>query len=156
LTPNSGSGTLRFAINNGSGEQIVERVGALASGSWQHVAITLNGNTATLYLNGAPVGSSSSVSIVPSAFAPIKNYLGKSQFAADPLFNGELDEVEIADYALTAAQISVLYNGTQSASYTSGIWGQDADGNWGTSNNWSNGVIATGVSRVGDFSTINI
>ena len=41
LTPNSGSGTLRFAINNGNGEQMVERSGALACNSWQHVAITL-------------------------------------------------------------------------------------------------------------------
>ncbi len=57
LTPSSGSGTLRFAINNGSGEQIVERSGALASGSWQHVAVTLNGSTAILYVNGAPVAT---------------------------------------------------------------------------------------------------
>ena len=81
LTPSSGSSTLRFAINNGSGEQIVERAGALASGSWQHVAITLNGNTAVLYVNGAQVASSTSFSIAPSAFSPIKNYLGKSQFS---------------------------------------------------------------------------
>ena len=72
LTPSSGSSTLRFAINNGSGEQIVERAGALASGSWQHVAVTLNGNTAILYVNGAQVASSTSFSIAPSAFAPIR------------------------------------------------------------------------------------
>ena len=156
LTPNSGSTTLRFAINNGSGEQIVERAGALASGSWQHVAVTLNGNTAILYVNGAQVASSTSLSIAPSAFNPIRNYLGKSQFPADPLFNGKLDAVEIADYAMTAAQISVLYNSGQALSYTSGLWIQDADGNWGTSNNWSGGLIATGVSRIADFSTIDI
>ena len=39
--------------------------------------------------------------ITPASFSPIKNYLGKSQFSADPLFNGKLDEVEIADYAMT-------------------------------------------------------
>jgi hypothetical protein len=110
LTPNSGNGTLRFAINNGSGEQIVERAGALASGSWQHVAFTLNRNTAILYVNAVPVASSSSFSIAPSAFAPVKNYLGKSQFSADPLFGGKLEVVEIADYAMTAAQISSLYH----------------------------------------------
>jgi autotransporter-associated beta strand protein len=154
LTPSSGSGTLRFAINNGSGEQIVQ-TSALASSSWQHVAVTLNGGIATLYLNGAPVALSNSFSIAPSAFSPIQNYLGKSQFP-DPLFNGKLDVVEIADYAMTAAQIAVLYNSAQNPSFISGVWTNNASDNWGTSNNWSGGVIANGASRVADFSTINI
>jgi autotransporter-associated beta strand protein len=128
----------------------------LAAGSWQHVAVTLNGNTATLYVNGAPVASSTSFSIAPSAFRPFKNYLGKSQFAADPLFNGKLDEVEIADYALTAAQISTLYHGAQNPSFISGVWTNDADGDWGDSNNWSNATIANGTSRLADFSTVNL
>jgi len=161
LTPSSGSGTLRFAINNGSGEQILERAGPLASASWQHVAITLNGNTAILYVNGAQVASSTSFSIAPSAFRPIKNYLGKSQFPADPLFHGQFDEVEIADYAMTAAQISALYTTVPSAVslYASGIWTNDADGDWSAPNNWSGGVVAnggTGVDYSADFSTINI
>jgi autotransporter-associated beta strand protein len=107
LTPSSGSGTLRFAINNGSGEQTVETA-ALTSGSWQHVAVTLSGNTATLYINGTQVASSSGFSIAPSAFNPIKNYLGKSQFTADPLFNGMMDAVTIKDYAMSAGQIAQL------------------------------------------------
>ncbi len=156
LTPSSGSGTLRFTINNGSGEQIVERSGALASGSWQHVALTLNGSNAVLYVNGTPAASSASFSIAPSAFSPIRNYLGKSQFPADPLFNGKLDEVEIADFAMTSAQISVLFHSTQNPSFISGVWTNNASGNWSASNNWSGGVIANGVSRLADFSTVNL
>jgi autotransporter-associated beta strand protein len=156
LTPSSGSGTLRFAINNGGGEQIVQTAGPLAAGSWQHVAITLNGNTAILYVNGAQVASSTSFSIAPSAFSPIKNYLGRSQFPADPFFNGKLDEVEIADYAMSATQIAVLYNSALYPSFTSGVWTNNAGGNWGESNNWSGGLIANGISRMADFSTINL
>ncbi len=158
LSPSSGSTTLRFAINNGSGEQTVERSGALAAGSWQHVAITLNGNTATLYVNGAPVVISTSFSIVPSAFSPFRNYLGKSQFTADPLFNGKLDDVEIADYALPAAQILALYyHSMQNPAFIiSGVWTNDADGNWSDTNNWSSGVIANGTSRMADFSTVSL
>ena len=155
LTPDSGSGTLRFAINSGSGEQIVERSGALASGSWQQVAVTLNGSTAILYVNGAQVASAG-VTNTPSLISPIKNYLGKSQFPADPLFNGKLDEVEIADFAMTPAQISILYNSTQNPNYISGVWTNNASGNWSTSNNWNGGAVANGMSRVADFSTINI
>jgi len=154
LTPSSGS-TLRFAINNGSGEHIVERAGALAAGSWQHVAVTLNGSSAILYVNGAPAASAS-VTITPAAFNPTRNYLGKSQFSANPLFNGKLDEVEIADYALSAAQIAVLYNSTQNPNLISGVWTNNAGGNWGASNNWSGGAVANGPSRVADFSTIQL
>ncbi|HXR07382.1 MAG TPA: LamG-like jellyroll fold domain-containing protein [Candidatus Acidoferrum sp.] len=156
LTPNSGSTTLRFAINNGSGEQIVERSGALASGSWQHVAVTLNGSSAVLYVNGASVATNNSMSIAPSAFSPIRNYLGKSQFPNDPLFHGKLDEVEIADYAMTAAQISARYNSAQCPAYTGGVWTNNASGNWGASNNWNSGLMANGVSYIADFSAIDI
>ncbi len=119
LTPSSGSGTLRFAINNGSGEQTVE-TSALASGSWQHVAVTLSGNTATLYVNGVQVASSSGFSITPAAFNPIKNCLGKSQFSADPLFNGMMDAVTIKDYAMTAGQIALLQTNVP-PQFTSGL-----------------------------------
>ena len=155
LTPRSGSGTLRFAINNGGGDQIVERAGALASGSWQHIAITLSGSNATLYVNGAQVAASTGFSIAPSAFNPVRNYLGRSQFP-DPLFNGRLEAVEIADYAMTPAQISVLHNSALYPGYTSGVWTNNGNGNWGTSNNWSSGLVASGVSRMADFSTLNI
>ena len=155
LTPSSGSGTLRFAINNGSGEQTVQTP-ALALGSWQHVAITLNGSIATLYLNGTQVASSNSFTIAPSAISPIKNYLGKSQFAADPLFSGKLDEVEIADYAMSATQIGTLYSNSLYPTFTSGVWTNNASGTWGISNNWNNGSIANGASRIADFSTLNI
>ena len=154
LTPSSGS-ALHFAINNGSGEQTVDASGVLAAGSWQHVAVTLNGSTAILYVNGAQAASAG-VTITPGIFSPTRNYLGKSQFSADPLFNGKLDEVEIADYAMTPAQIAVLYNSTQNPNFISGVWTNNASGNWGTSNNWSDGGVANGISRIADFSTINI
>jgi autotransporter-associated beta strand protein len=157
LTPDSGSGTLRCAINKGTGEQIVERAGALTSGSWQHVAVTLNGSTAVLYVNGSQVASTSNFTNSPSAFSPIRNYFGKSQFPADPLFNGELDEIEVADYAMSAAQISALYNSsTPYPVYTGGVWTNDADGNWGAGINWSNTMIANGPGVLADFDTMNI
>ncbi|HEY5909509.1 MAG TPA: LamG-like jellyroll fold domain-containing protein [Verrucomicrobiae bacterium] len=155
LTPRSGNGTLRFAINNGNGEQILERAATLSTGSWQHVAVTLNGNTAVLYVNGAQSGASTGFSIAPSAFSPTRNYLGKSQFP-DPLFNGSLEAVEIADYAMSPAQISMLYSSLLYPTYASGVWTNDASGTWGDTNNWSGGLIANGVSRFADFSTIDI
>lgn len=111
LTPNSGSGTLRFAIttNGSGGEQIIETA-PLASNQWVHVAVTCNGTTGCLYTNGV-LAASSSISLNPAVFNPALNYLGKSQFTeccGDPYFNGALDEVVVANYAMSAAQIAWL------------------------------------------------
>jgi putative glycosyl hydrolase/concanavalin A-like lectin/glucanase superfamily protein/putative Ig domain-containing protein len=107
LTPSSSSGTLRFAIRNGGGEQLIQTTG-LPTAQWQHVAITVSGNTARLYTNGVLAASSTSITIAPSNFNPALNYLGESQFSADPLFRGRLDEVLITDYVLSAGQIAAL------------------------------------------------
>jgi hypothetical protein len=109
LTPSSGSGTLRFAITtNGAGaEQILESTSALAVGTWQHVAVTRQGNTGRLYLNGALVASQS-VTISPRSINPALNYLGESQYEADPLFEGRLDELYVYNYALNPTEIARL------------------------------------------------
>jgi hypothetical protein len=106
LTPNSGSGTLRFAINNGGGEQILETTG-LTSNQWIHVAVTCNGTIGCLYSNGV-LAASGSITLSPTSFNPALNYLGESQFSGDPLFSGALDEVQVANYAMSAAQVAWL------------------------------------------------
>ena len=112
LSPSSGSGTLRFAINNGGTELTLDTT-APPVGQWQHIAFTLGGNTAKIYTNGVLAASSAATIVYnPSSIKPVQNYLGKSQTAADPLFNGLLDEVEIADTAFTAAQVAALLTNT--------------------------------------------
>ena len=127
LTPGSGCGTLRFAMttNTYSSEQAVETTG-LTSGQWYHVAVTVAGSAVKLYTNGVLAASSNSFTIGPNLFKPAQNYLGKSQFSADPLFNGLLDEVQIADTAFTAAQIASLLTNTPPQFTTSILSGGNA------------------------------
>lgn len=110
LTPGSGSGTLRFAIStNGNApgaEQILE-TSPLPVGQWEHVAVTRNGTTARLYTNGV-LAMSGTVTIPPASFNPALNNLGMSQYPADPFFNGQLDEIYIYNYALSANEIARL------------------------------------------------
>src|SRR5262249_48318349 len=99
----------------------------LPVGQWIHVAVTLSGSTGRLYTNGVQAASSSSFTIAPSAFNPAKNFFGKSQFVADPLFGGSLDEVQIADAAFTPAQIAALMTNSPPQFITNTVNGGHAD-----------------------------
>jgi hypothetical protein len=121
LTPGSGSGTLRFAIttNGGGAEQILQTAPAPV-GQWLHVAVTRNANSARLYTNGV-LAAAGTVTIPPAVFNPALNYLGKSQYAADPLFNGRLDEVYVYNYALSAAEIQRLMTNQPPVTYGTNV-----------------------------------
>lgn len=113
LTPSAYSQQLRFTITTSGygGEQRLES-GAFPVNTWTHVAVTLGGNTGCLYVNGAAVDTQT-ITHNPSSLGAMNNFLGKSQFANDPLFGGVLDEVLIADYALDAAAIAELVDDAQ-------------------------------------------
>jgi hypothetical protein len=105
LTANAGaSQTLRFSlrVNNGA-EEIVDGT-ALPVASWQHVAVARAGNTVTIYLNGASVGSGPVTGTLPDT---VNNFIGRSQYA-DPLFSGSLDDFRIYTRALGANEIAAL------------------------------------------------
>ena len=112
LTPQNGSTSrLRFVIttSGGGGEQQITGTSALSAGVWSHVAVTLNGSTGILYLNGTPVGTNSAMTLRPlSLGSTANNYLGKSQFS-DPYLNGLLDEFRIYSVALSSAEIAATY-----------------------------------------------
>lgn len=104
LTPRSGAGTMRFAITpDGIGAEHFLETDALPTDEWTHLAVTLGGNTAILYVNGEP-RVAGQVLWDPSDFSPTNNYIGKSQFN-DPLFDGVIDDFQVFDYALDATQI---------------------------------------------------
>ncbi|NEE01704.1 LamG-like jellyroll fold domain-containing protein [Phytoactinopolyspora halotolerans] len=110
LTPDvGGPDGLRLAIttNGAGGEQRVTSSEALPSG-WQHVAVTLQGDTATIWLNGEELASSDNVTLDPADLGTTtQNYIGRSQYS-DPLFNGAVDEFQIYDRALTQDEIASL------------------------------------------------
>jgi hypothetical protein len=100
---------LRFAISAGgiAGEQVVNGP-PLAIGVWTHVAVTLTGNAATLYLNGRAYASNAGVTTHPADLGvTTNNFVGKSQFA-DPLFQGSIDDFRVYGKALTAADVLTL------------------------------------------------
>ncbi len=107
LTPGNGS-VMRFAIKNGGNEQTVDASTSLQGSKWHHVAVTIGAGQTTIWVDGEAVGASSSVTIKPSDIHPVLNYIGRSQFDADPLFSGFIDDVRIYNYPLTAEELKSI------------------------------------------------
>ncbi len=118
LTLNAGGGPLRFAIttSGGGGEQQINGPGELPLNTWSHVAVTLSGTTGTLYVNGTAVGTNNNMTLTPADLGDTnQNWIGRSQYPADPYLDGAVDDFQIYDSALTAAQVSALAGGQPGA-----------------------------------------
>lgn len=109
LTPRSGANTLRFTITtngNAAGAEQILDAASLPVGEWTHVVVTLQGNTGTLYVNGAAVDTET-ITLDPASFSPALNYIGKSQYN-DPYFNGLIDDFRIYNRGLSATEVGAL------------------------------------------------
>lgn len=107
-TKNGYSNKLRLAIKNGDSEQSLDAPNALSSSVWTHVAVTFANDAISIYLNGSQVATTSDISVRPSDIRPIFNYIGRSQFTADPMLKAYLDDIRIFNYALTADEIAAI------------------------------------------------
>ncbi|MHC5902992.1 family 43 glycosylhydrolase [Streptomyces sp. S6] len=118
-TPSNGGSTLYSAITKASwsAEQKLTGNSALTAGKWQHVTVTLDGATGTmvLYADGVEVARTKT-NIKPSelydAAKDYSGYIGKSLYAADPAFAGEVDDFRIYSRALTAAEVMEISGNT--------------------------------------------
>jgi len=111
LVPNAGS-TVRFAITTGGNgaEQQINASPALPTGVWKHVAVTRNGNTGTLYIDGVQVGQNTNMTLSPSNMgSTTNNWIGRSQYSGDSYLDGQIDQFRIYNRALTAAEILALF-----------------------------------------------
>ncbi|MCR5179727.1 MAG: RICIN domain-containing protein [Bacteroidaceae bacterium] len=109
LTTNAGSGP-RLAIKNGGAEQYFSLGSSFGLNRWRHVAVTFGEDAITVYFDGKQVARKTDISIRPRDFRPIYNYIGRSQFPADPVLKGTIDDLRIYNYALTSSDVSRLFS----------------------------------------------
>lgn len=113
LTASDSSGQAKFSIVNGGAEQTLV-ANALPTGTWSHIAVTLNGATGVLYVNGSSVASGS-ITLRPDQLLAANtstgtqhNYLARAEGSAMPMFQGSLDDAQFYSSALTSTQITAL------------------------------------------------
>ena len=108
LTTNNGS-EMRVVMKNGGSEQILSA--PKPSDGWHHFAVSLSADAVTLYQDGEAVATSNSITIRPAEFMPVRNYIGRSQYAVDPLWKGSIGDVRIYSAALNATEVKNVMNG---------------------------------------------
>lgn len=120
----------RAAITKASGgadEQNTIRQGALTTNVWKHVTYTIVGGTtaapgySVLYEDGVEVARNSNITIKPSDIANggTFNYLGRSPWAGDNSFKGQLRDFRIYDRTLGQAELTELANDVTTPAVTS-------------------------------------
>lgn len=109
LSGYGGSNKIRFSFTApGVNSQAVEASVPLPLNSWNFIAVTLSrDNNLRIYLNGAQVASNSTFTNRPYHLgATTANYIGKSQYTADPYFKGKVDEFRIYNYPMTSQEVN--------------------------------------------------
>ena len=97
-----------IATGNWSTEQTVASGSALPRGAWKTLTYTLQGGTATLYLDGVKVGERTSVTIRPGDIGDGRttaNYIGRSAYTADRHLKGKVRDFRIYNRALSADEV---------------------------------------------------
>jgi hypothetical protein len=98
---------------NGSYPPVYSAAGAVPTGSaaaqWTHLAVTHDGRTAVIYVNGAASATAPDRRAL-GTFAAAMLMVGGSDNGLD-LFTGDLDEIRIFNRALSAAEVVTLAGG---------------------------------------------
>jgi hypothetical protein len=82
---------------------------SVSDGNWHHLAMTCNGGTITVYLDGTSVATGSYTGACnPSGNMHVGDWGTSAQFR----WNGSLDEVALYNRALSGAEISTLFHQT--------------------------------------------
>lgn len=110
VTSDGTTGIPKFGIISGGVEQSVAGTSALSTTAWSHLAVTIGGGSAKLYVNGVLVGTNSSFTHTPSTIgATTSNNIGRSITGTNH-FMGSMDEVRFWSSSRTAEQIQANRN----------------------------------------------
>ncbi|MEO0403505.1 MAG: LamG-like jellyroll fold domain-containing protein, partial [Bacteroidota bacterium] len=102
--------TMEVRFRNGAGTAVNFSATGLVPNQWQHLALTYDGSTVSLYRNGVLLSSMpASGSFTTQTDVPL--LIGQSEFGSfDYNLNGQVDEVRVWNVARTATQLQSSAN----------------------------------------------
>ncbi len=103
------SNTSKWAFNPDASGSWTYSTDDAAINTWSYVVGTWDGTTTKLYVNGVLVSTTSDSGTPTSTAGEVAN-IGSYGNGAGQLFPGQIDDVRIYNYALTASQVKNVYN----------------------------------------------
>jgi beta-xylosidase len=97
-----------IATGNWTTEQTANSGSNLTRGRWAKLTYTLTDGTATIYLDGAKVGTKTGVTVTPGDIGDgttTANNLGRSVYSGDKLFKGQYREFALWNRALSESEV---------------------------------------------------
>jgi hypothetical protein len=148
----SGNNSPVFSLNVGGTEDDIISSAKVTINTWHQIAIVSLAGTATLYLDGHAIGSTT-LSNTPSALGggsgTTDDWLGKSEFSSEPTFSGYMDEFRISDEARYLANFTPPSSAFTPDGNTTDLYHFD-DGSGQTitdaSGNGNNGVLGASAA----------
>ena len=102
-----GNGAFYFGLSDGAASSTIAPTSTgYRNGSWHFVAGVRSGSSATLYVDGVSVGTAAGFGLNVDTEDPIR--IGRTG-EPSTVFSGDIDEVAIFPSALSAAQVTQLY-----------------------------------------------
>jgi alpha-L-arabinofuranosidase len=115
LTLRDGSAARFSMLPQGRPETMLGGPAFPTSAVWHHIAVTLSGNTGVMYINGLEVARNEAMNNDPDYLGSTnQNFIGKSQFTADPYFDGKIDDFRIYSRGLSGDEVMSLITDTMS------------------------------------------
>jgi fibronectin type 3 domain-containing protein/regulation of enolase protein 1 (concanavalin A-like superfamily) len=160
-------GRVHFGISNSTnfGEEGVDGAAAIPTGQWVHVAVTMSGSTASIYVNGMLVGQNANMWFSPFRIgSTTQDFIGRSQWRNDPYLDGKVDDFRIYRGALSPADIQTLANTGMAYlkfNESSGNTAADSTGDGWTgtlvnSPTWTTGKLGNAVSLSGSSQYVTL
>ena len=132
------------ALRYGSSSGFVDfTIPTVSASTWYHMAIVHNGTSALAYFNGSPSSSNPLTVTAPTANYGTALKVG-AYYTGSSVFGGLLDEVSVFDSALSASNITSIYNdgvpndlGTDGLNLSPVGWWRMGDGGTWDGTNWT-------------------